>query len=158
MELSYPADMLKHRLLFGTLMTILLAGLVVFDCWLDGSLTASTADNSRVQATLLMAVLVVTLSLGGIELSRLAAGKGLVVLNPVAAVGLALVATTWYWPQFVHISQSTYLLLVLALVLAAMFLQQHFQLGNDGALGNCGIGCFSLLYLGLLGPSCWDTH
>jgi phosphatidate cytidylyltransferase len=32
-----------------------------------------------------------------------------------------------------------------------MFLQQHFQLGNDGALANCGISCFSLLYLGLLG-------
>ena len=42
MELSHPADMLKHRLLFGTLMTILLAGLVLFDGWLDGSLTAST--------------------------------------------------------------------------------------------------------------------
>jgi phosphatidate cytidylyltransferase len=132
-------------------MTILLAGLVLFDGWLDGSVTASTADNSQVQATLLMALLVVPLGLGGIELSRLAAGKGLAVLNPVAAVGLVLVATTWYWPQVVHISQGMYLLLALAFVLAAMFLQQHFQLGNDGALANCGISCFSLLYLGLLG-------
>ena len=151
MELSHPADMLRYRLLFGTLMTILLAGLVVLDGWLDGSLTASTADNRRVQATLLMALLVVPLGLGGIELSRLAAGKGLAVLNPVTAIGLVLVATTWYWPQFIHISQGMYLLLALAFVLAAMFLQQHFQLGNDGALGNCGISCFSLLYLGLLG-------
>lgn len=133
-------------------MTILLAGLVLFDGWLDGSLFAPRNETGRVQATLLMAVLVSTLSLAGIELSKLAAGKGLVVLNPVAAVGLALVATAWYWPQFIPISQSTYLLMVLAFALAAMFLQQHFfQPGNDGALGNCGISCFSLLYLGVLG-------
>jgi phosphatidate cytidylyltransferase len=132
-------------------MTVLLVGLVILDGWLDGSLTASTADNRRVQATLLMALLAVALSLGGIELSRLAAGRGLAVLNPVTVVGVALVATTWYWPQFIHISQGMYLLLALALVLAAMFLQQHFQRGNDGALGNCGISCFSLLYLGLFG-------
>jgi phosphatidate cytidylyltransferase len=132
-------------------MTILLAGLVLFDGWLDGSVTASTADNSHVQATLLMALLVVPLGLGGIELSRLAARKGLAVLNPVAAVGLVLVATTWYWPQVIPISQGMYLLLALAFALAALFLQQHFQLGNDGALANCGISCFSLLYLGFLG-------
>ena len=143
--------MFKHRLLFGTLMTVLLVGLVIFDSWLDGSLTASTTDNGPVQATLLAALLAVTLSLGGIELSRLAAAKGLVVLNPVAAIGLALLATAWYWPQFIHVSQGTYLLAVLTLVLAAMLWQQHLQLGNDGALANCGISCFSMLYLGLLG-------
>ncbi len=130
-------------------MTILLVALVVFDGWLDGSLTSSTADNSQVQATLLMVLLVVVVSLGGIELSRLAVGKGLAVLNPVAAIGLALVATTWYWPQFIHISQGMYLLLALTIVLAALFVQQHLQRGNDGVLGNCGISCFSLLYLGL---------
>jgi phosphatidate cytidylyltransferase len=32
-----------------------------------------------------------------------------------------------------------------------MLWQQHLQLGNDGALANCGISCFSMLYLGLLG-------
>ncbi|MCL5282344.1 MAG: phosphatidate cytidylyltransferase [Planctomycetes bacterium] len=132
-------------------MTILLAGLVLFDGWLDGSLTASTADNCPVQATLLMALLAVTLSLGGIELSRLAAGRGLAVLNPVTTIGLVLVGTAWYWPQLLQISQGMYLLSVLAFVLAAMFLQQHLQLGNDGVLANCGVSCFSLLYLGLLG-------
>ena len=151
MELSHPADMLKHRLLFGTLMAILLVGLVLFDGWLDGSWTETTSDNRPVQATLLTVLLAVPLSLGGIELSRLAAGKGLAVLNPITAVGLVLVGTTWYWPQFIPISQSMYLLLALALLLAAMFLQQHFLLGNDGALANCGISCLVLLYLGLLG-------
>jgi phosphatidate cytidylyltransferase len=143
--------MLKHRLLFGTLMFALLVGLVLLDGWLDGSLTASTADNRPVQATLLAALLVVFLGLGGIELSRLAAARGLAVLDPTAAVGLALFATTWYWPQLIPVSQGMYLLTISTLVLAVMLLQQHFQYGNTGTLGNCGISCFSMLYLGLLG-------
>jgi phosphatidate cytidylyltransferase len=143
--------MLRHRLLFGSLMTALLVGLVLLDGWLDGSVTASAADDRPVQATLLAGVLVGVLSLGGIEFSRLAAAKGLVVLNPVAAVGLALLATTWYWPQVFHVSPGMYLLLTMAIVLAAMLVQQHLQFGNAGALGNCGVSCFSMWYLGLLG-------
>lgn len=148
---SLSTSMLRYRLLSGLLMTALLAGILVLDAWIDGSLTASAADNRRVQATLLMALVVVLLSLGGIELSMLAAAKGLVVLNPVAGIGLALLATTWYWPQLIPVSQSTYLLLAATLTLAALLLQQHFRLGNSGALANCGISCFSLSYLGLLG-------
>jgi phosphatidate cytidylyltransferase len=132
-------------------MTVLLVGIIVFDAWLDGSATASAADDGPVQGTLLAALMVVIFSLGGIELSRLAAAKGLMVLNPVAAIGLALLATTWYWPQLIHISQGMYLLLVIASVLAAMLLQQQVRLGTSGVLGNCGISCFLLLYLGLLG-------
>jgi phosphatidate cytidylyltransferase len=132
-------------------MTAFLAGLVVLDGWLDGSLTASAAGDRRVQATLLAGLIVVILTLGGIELSGLAAAKGLVVLNPVAAIGSALLATTWYWPQFIHISQGMYLLLIVTFSLVGMLLQQHLQLGVSGVLGNCGVSCFSLLYLGLLG-------
>ncbi|MBM4027039.1 MAG: hypothetical protein FJ280_16790 [Planctomycetes bacterium] len=143
--------MLKHRLLFGTLMTVLLVGLVVLDAWLDGSLTVSHADDSRVQATLLAAVLVVILLLGGLELSRLAAAKGLVVLNPVTPIGVALLATAWYWPQVAQVSQGMYLLLALALVFAALLWQQHLRYGVAGTLVNCGVSCFTLLYLGLLG-------
>lgn len=143
--------MLRYRLLFGALMTILLVGLVLLDSWLDGSLTASTADNRPVQATLFAAGLVVFLSLGGIELSRLAAARGLRVLNPVAGVGLALLATSWYWPQFTLVSPGGCFLAAVAAVLAGLLLQQHFQYGNEGALSNCGISCFSMLYLGLLG-------
>ncbi len=132
-------------------MTILLVGILIFDAWLDGSLTASPADNRRVQATLLMALVVVLLSLGGVELSKLAAAKGLVVLNPVTGIGLALLATTWYWPQLIPVSRNTYLVMETALTLAALLLQQHFQRGNSGTFVNCGISCFALLYLGLLG-------
>jgi phosphatidate cytidylyltransferase len=141
--------MLKHRLLFGALMTVLFTGLVVLDGWLDGSLTASPGDNT-VQATILMILVAVIVGLGSIELSALARSKGLVVLDPVCTAGVVLLATAWYWPQLLPISMGTYLLLAAALALAGVLLEQHIRFGTAGVLGNCGVSCFSLMYLGLL--------
>lgn len=144
--------MLKHRLLFGILMTVLFSGIVIFDGWIDGSLTNSAADNSRVQGTLLAILLAVILSLGGIELAGLAAAKGLIVLNPATTIGLALLGTAWYWPLVVPIiTQGLWIMLIVACVLAGLLLQQNGRFGTAGTLGNCGISCFSMLYLGLLG-------
>lgn len=143
--------MLKYRLLFGSLMTVLFSSLVLLDGWFDGSLTASPVDDRQVQATLLTILVAGILSLGGLELSRLAASKGLVVLNPACAIGLILLSTAWYWPRVAAIPQGMYLPVVTALALAGVLLQQHRRFGVQGVLTNCGISCFSLLYLGLLG-------
>ncbi|MEN6425291.1 MAG: phosphatidate cytidylyltransferase [Phycisphaerales bacterium] len=143
--------MLKHRLLFGSLMTVVFSGFVLLDGWLDGSITASTADDRQVQATLLALVVTCVVSLGGLELAGLAAAKGLVVLNPACAIGLILLSTAWYGARLISLPQGTYLPLATALTLAAMLWQQHARFGTTGVLANCGISCFSLLYLGLLG-------
>jgi phosphatidate cytidylyltransferase len=140
--------MLKHRLLFGTLMTVLFTGLVVFDGWLDGSLTASAADDRQVRATVLMILVAVIVGLGGVELSRLAAARDLVVLNPSSVIGLVLLATAWYWPQLIAVSEGIYIPLVSALALAGVLVQQRWRFGVGGALANCGISCFTMLYLG----------
>jgi phosphatidate cytidylyltransferase len=132
-------------------MTVLFSGLVLLDGWFDGSLTASLADDKRVQATVLTILVAGILSLGGLELARLAAAKGLVVLNPACAIGLILLATTWYWPRLVAIPQGVYLPVVTALALAGMVVRQHQRFGTAGVLANCGVSCFTLLYLGLLG-------
>jgi phosphatidate cytidylyltransferase len=142
--------MLKYRLLFGTLMTVLFTGLLIFDGWLDGSLTASAVDDKQIRATILMILVAVVIGLGGMELSSLAASRGLVILNPAALIGLILLATAWYWPQVLHISLGVYLLFVAAFTLAGIFLQQHARSGVDGVLANCGISCFMLMYLGVL--------
>jgi phosphatidate cytidylyltransferase len=142
--------MLKYRLLFGTLMTVLFTGLLIFDGWLDGSLTASAVDDKQIRATILMILVAVVIGLGGMELSSLAASRGLVILNPAALIGLILLATAWYWPQVLHISLGMYLLFVAAFTLAGIFLQQHARSGVDGVLANCGISCFMLMYLGVL--------
>ena len=143
--------MLKHRLLFGSLLAAFFAGLVILDGWLDGSLTVSPADDSPIQATILAILLAAILSEGGLELVRLAAAKGLIVLNPICGIGLALLSTAWYWPQVFDVSLGLYVLLVAALTLAGILLQQHVRFGATGALANAGISCFSLLYLGVLG-------
>jgi phosphatidate cytidylyltransferase len=142
--------MLKYRLLFGSLMTVLFTALVIFDGWLDGSLTASAADNARIQATVLMILIAIVIGLGGLELSALAAARGLVIMNPLSIIGLVLLATAWYWPQVFDISLSMYLLFVAAFTLAGIFIQQHARFGVDGVLANCGISCFMLMYLGIL--------
>jgi phosphatidate cytidylyltransferase len=140
--------MLKHRLVFGTLMTVLFTGLVVLDGWLDGSLAGP--PDGRVQATILMILVAVIIALGGIELSALAAARGLVILNPVSTVGLVLLATAWYWPQLVPVSCGTYLLSVAAFALAGIMIEQHARFGTEGVLANCGVSCFVVMYLGLL--------
>ncbi len=146
-----PQAMLKYRLLFGSLLTALFAGLVILDGWLDGSLTASPADNSPVQATILAILLAAVLALGSMELARLAAAKGLVILNPTSTIGVILLSTAWYWPQVFDISLGLYVLLAAAFVLAGILLHQHARWGVTGVLANGGISSFSLLYLGVLG-------
>ncbi len=132
-------------------MTAVFGGLVILDGWLDGSFAGSPAGGSRVKATILMILVALILGLGGMEFSWLAGARGLVVLNPVSTVGLVLLATAWYWPQVFGIPLGLYVLLVTAFVLAGVMLQQHARFGTTGVLANCGISCFSLLYLGVLG-------
>jgi phosphatidate cytidylyltransferase len=143
--------MLKYRLLFGTLMAVLFTGLVLLDGWWDGSVTASAADDRPVQGTLLAILAAGVLVLATIELSRLAAARDLVVLNPVSTAGVVLLSTAWYWPQLTNIPRELSLPLAAVVALAAIVLQQHVRFGVAGALGNCGISCFAVLYLGLLG-------
>ncbi len=143
--------MLKHRLLFGSLMTALFSGLVLLDGWLDGSLTTSTADDHQVRATLAALLVAVVVSLGGLEFARLAASKGLVVLNPACALGLILLSTAWWGARLASVPHGVYLSLATALTLALVLQRQHARFGVKGVLANCGINCFCLLYLGLLG-------
>ena len=143
--------MLKYRLIFGSLMTVLFSGLVLLDGWFDGSMTASPVDDKQVQATLLAVLLAGIISLGGLELSRLAASKGLVILNPACAIGLILLSTTWYWPRIATVPQGIYLPVVTSLALAGVLVQQQLRFGVNGVLANSGISCFSLLWLGFLG-------
>jgi phosphatidate cytidylyltransferase len=143
--------MLKHRLIFGSLMIVLFAGLVLLDGWFDGSLTASPEDNRQVQGTLIALLVAVATGLGGLELARLAASKGLVVLNPVCAIGVVLLSTSWWGGRLVSVPPDRYLLMLAVFTLAGMMLWQQFRFGVSGVLANCGVSCFSLMYLGLLG-------
>ncbi len=81
----------------------------------------------------------------------MARAKGLVIWNPAAAVGVLLLATAWFWPQFLPIDRALYLLFATAAALAGVVLQQYIRRGTDGVLANAGVSCFAMVYLGLLG-------
>ena len=146
--------MLKYRLFFGTLMTVFFTAVVLFDGWLDGSLTASVADDKPVQGTILCILIAVLVVPAQFELSKLAAAKNLKIFTPVSIIASILFATTWYWPQLVEISPGIYLFFLSAFSLLGLFLYQYMRYGTSAVLANCGASYFSIIYLGLLSGFC----
>ena len=146
--------MLKHRLFFGILMSVLFIAVVIFDGWMDDSLTAGRPDDKPIQGTvfcLLIALLAIPAQL---ELSKLAAAKKLKIFVPVSIIASILFATNAYVLQFTEIRPETYLVFLSAFVLFALLLYQYIFYNNSGVLANCGASYFSILYLGLLSSFC----
>jgi phosphatidate cytidylyltransferase len=149
--------MLKHRLFFGTLMTISFTGIVILDGWLNGSLSGPITDDKSLQSTgclpagtILGILIVILIILAQLELSNLAAVKNLRIFTTVSTIASILLATTWYWPQIIKISPPLYLSFVLAFALLGFLLCQYTCYGATAVLANCGVNCFSIIYLGLL--------
>ena len=145
--------MLRYRLLFGTLMTVLFTAVVIFDGWLDGSLTAA-ADDKPVQATVFCILIGLLAIPSQLELSKLAAAKNLKIFVPVSIVASILFATYWYWQQLIEIPPEMYFVFLSAFVLLALLLCQYISYGASAVLANCGANYFSILYLGLLSSFC----
>ncbi|MBN1360042.1 MAG: phosphatidate cytidylyltransferase [Sedimentisphaerales bacterium] len=143
--------MLRHRILSGILMTVFFGGLVVVDGFLDGSATATPNDDKAVRGTLLAAIVAVVLALATVEFARLARAKGLVVLTAACVPAVVLLSTAWYWPQVLDVAPHLYLPAVLVAGLLIVLLDQYRRHGVEGVLGNCGVSCFAVLYLGVFG-------
>ena len=143
--------MLKYRLIFGTLMTIFFTAVVIFDGWMDGSLTTSAADDKPVRATIFCIFIALLIVAAVLEASRLVASKKMKLFTPVSIISSILLAGCWYWPQFVELSPVLYIFLLLAFSLFGLLLYQYVRYGTSGVLANCGINCFFIIYLGLLG-------
>jgi phosphatidate cytidylyltransferase len=142
--------MLKYRLLFGTLMTVFFIAVVIFDGWLDGSLTASAADDKAAEGTILCILIAALMIPGQFELARLAAAKGLKIFTPVSTIVSILFALSWYWPQLLDTSPKIYLPLLAVFSLMALLLYQYIHYGTTAVLANCGANYFCIIYLGLL--------
>jgi phosphatidate cytidylyltransferase len=145
--------MLKQRLIFGTLMTAAFVGVVLLDGYLDGSLTATPADDKPIRGTLLVVLVALLMVPGLFELSKLAAANEARILLPVSIPASILLATNWYWLRCFLFSRFNFCFfpLLLAFAVMACFLYQHIRYGLSGVLVNCGTACFSIVYLGLLG-------
>ena len=142
--------MLKHRLLFGTLMTIFFAAVAVLDGWLDGSLTTCPTDDKTVQATLLSILIAVLIVPAQFEFSRLAAAKNLKIFMPISVTAAILFATSWYAQQLIKIPPGIYLFFLSAVSLLGLLFTQYTRYGTSAVLANCGANYFSIIYLGLL--------
>jgi phosphatidate cytidylyltransferase len=154
--------MLKHRLFFGILMTVAFTGLVLLDGWLDVSFSGQAGDSplhrsrqvgaagdKTPQARILALLIAILIILAQLELANLASAKRLKIFIPVSTIASILLATTWYWPQFIEVSPHTYLFFVMAFTLLGLFLYQFAFFGTTDILANCGVNCFSIIYLGL---------
>jgi phosphatidate cytidylyltransferase len=142
--------MLKHRLLFGTLMTIVFVSLMIFDGWLDGALTVSAGDNKETKATILCVLIALLVIPAQFEFSGLADSKNIKIFLPVSITACILFTTSWYWPQFLNFKIELYLLVISAFSLFALFLYQYLNYGISGTIANCGANYLSIIYLGLL--------
>lgn len=141
--------MLKYRLIFGTLLTIGLSGLLVFDAWLDGSLSASV-PNAPVQGTFFYILIAILIVLAQIEFCKLAAAKKLVIFLPFSVIISILLAGGWYWTQIIPISAALYFAGLLAISFFGLFVYQFRRWGTNAAIANCSANYFSIIYLGLL--------
>ena len=150
--------MLKYRLFFGILMTAFFIAVVVFDGWLDGSLTADQTDDKPIQGTVFCLLIVMLAIPAQLELSKLAATKNLRIFTPVTIISSILFATNGYLQQFIEIRPDTYLIFLSAFVLFALLLYQYIFNKVSGVLANCGASYFSILYLGLLSSFCVDIR
>ena len=146
--------MLKLRLIFGTLMTLFFVGVVVFDGWLDGSVTSSTADDKAVQGTIFAVLIAALIISAHLELAKLVRQKGFTVLTIVALPASILLATGWYWLGFFEIAPHIIFALLAAFSLFGLFIAQYVRGGTGGTLANCGVSCFSIIYLGVLSGFC----
>ena len=146
--------MLKHRLLFGTLLSAFFIAVVVLDGWMDGSLTTSPADDKAVQGTILCILIAALIIPAQFELAKLAAAKGLKIFTPVSTIASILFALSWYWPQILETSPQIYLPLLAVFSLMVLLLYQYTHYGTSAVLANCGANYFSIIYLGLLSAFC----
>ena len=144
--------MLRHRLIFGTLMTIAFIAIVLFDAWLDGSLNSQKPD-SPIQATLLAIFLIVVAIPANLELSRLVSSTGAKIFLPLAILSTALLSTVWYWSQFFDNKYQFaifFFTFIVCLSVLAIFLWQGVKYAAVGAFANCGANLLSIVYLGAL--------
>jgi len=100
--------MLKYRFFFGTLMTVFFTAVVILGGWLDGSLTASGADDRTVQGTILCILICALIIPAQFEFSKLATAKNLKIFTSVTIIASILFAGTWYWLQLISISPEIY--------------------------------------------------
>jgi phosphatidate cytidylyltransferase len=135
------------RIIFGVLMAGIMIGLLWFD---------ATFEPAGLPMTVLVLGLVVV---AFIEMRRLLQTRGVEILWLSGAAGAALLATSPFWwsylADFLALPSSTpdglQIFLLIALLLAAIFLEQMFQDAPETSLLRVAGTVLAMLYLGVGG-------
>src|SRR3989339_2140325 len=135
--------MLKHRLIFGTLMILLLVGIMLFDGWLDGSISESVPDKA-VKGTFLFVLMALLMFPAVFELAALAGRSGITIFKSIAIPVCILTGGDWYIAQFIHLAPHIYIFAVLSFGLASVFVFQARRFGNNKVFANCGGNCLCI--------------
>ena len=139
--------MLKYRLIFGTLMTVLFVAVVMFDGWLDGSISREVADKG-VQGTILWVLISILAVSAQLELASLASVRKLKIFTPITIISSILLASSWYLPGLLNIPRADYIIFVICGTLVALFLYQGIKYQTDNVISNCSVSLFSVIYIG----------
>ncbi len=145
--------MLKHRLLFGSIMAAVFVGLILLDGHLDGSLTKA-APNKDVQATIFTILIALLAIPAQIEMGNLLKQTGVHLFKVVTIPASILLATASFWLAWVNLGRIEMFLLLCILTPAfsflALFVVQALKFGTEGTIRNVSASFFSIIYLGFL--------
>ena len=143
--------MLKHRLLFGSIMAAVFVGLILLDGHLDGSLTQA-APNRPVQATIFTLIIAFLAIPAQFEMGNLIKQTGAHLFKVVTIPTSILLGSSFFWAQYFdsHGFFTIYLLWVPAFSFLALFFTQALKFGTDGTIRNVAASFFAIIYLGFL--------
>jgi phosphatidate cytidylyltransferase len=131
-------------------MSVFFTGVVIFDGWLDGSITKSVSDDKQIQGTIFCILILLLAIPANLELSKLASFKNLTIFAPVTIIASILLAELQYLAQFSSFNPEHFLLFLLMFSFLIIYLFQYLRFGTSSVIANCGANCFVILYLGLL--------
>ncbi len=142
--------MLK-RTIVGSVLIVLIGCLFGLDWWMESS------DLGGIPLAVLVMLLI---SAGYLELSRLSAGVGVSISRLGGMICALAVGTLPFWRQFLtggeHFASLTQV--VLAVVLLVLFADQIIHHGTDGAIRRIGAGLLAVCYLGVCGAVILDIR
>lgn len=144
--------MLKHRLLFGTIMVVVFVGLVLLDGYLDGSLSKTVPDNP-LQAPLFTILIVLLMLPAQFELGNLIKQTGGHLFKSITIPASILMATVFFWGKLSNqpdFFMMAYLLFIPAVSFLILFVVQAVKFGAEDTVHNISVSFFSIIYLGFL--------
>lgn len=141
--------MLKYRLLIGIPLALAFVGILLLDGYLDASWTLDDLDNKPLQGTFFFVLICLLQIPAHLELRRLAEAKGLRLPIEVTLPGAVLICVAAYANHLP--SSQPWLGLAVVTAFFMLLLVYYRRYGLTDVLRDCGVGTFSLVYLGLLG-------